>query len=191
MDVIRKIIKTNITINIDASLIQSFLFKNILIIISIIISSYPHIIIILNQQINNMDKPKISIFLPIYNKEKYLKRSIKSIQKQTLKDIEIIAVNDCSTDNSLDLLNELAKKDPRIKIVNNKKNKGLLFSRAMGILNSKGEYLMNLDPDDQLKGTNNLKYLYNKAKRYNVDMIIFIILHLPDKISYGEKKFIR
>ena len=55
----------------------------------------------------NYDKPKISIFLPIYNKEKYLKRSISSIQKQSLKEIEIISVNDCSTDNSL---NELYKK---------------------------------------------------------------------------------
>ena len=52
---------------------------------------------------NNKSLPKISIFIPIYNKQKYLKRSINSIQKQTLKDIEIIAVNDCSSDNSLDI----------------------------------------------------------------------------------------
>ena len=99
----------------------------------------------LNQEfIMNNDIPKISIFLPIYNKAKYLKRSISSIQRQSIKDIEIIAVNDCSTDNSLDILNEMMRKDQRIKIINNKKNHGLLFSRAMGILNSKGEYLMFL-----------------------------------------------
>ena len=92
--------------------------------------------------------PKISIFLPIYNKEKYLKRSIISIQKQSLKEIEIIAINDFSTDKSLEILKELQKNDKRIKIINNKNNYGLLYSRAMGIQNSAGEYIMNLDPDD-------------------------------------------
>ena len=108
---------------------------------------------------NNDIKPKISIFLPIYTKEKYLKRSITSIQRQTLKEIEIILINDCSTDNSLEILKEFSKKDPRIKIISNKKNSGSLFSRAIGILNSKGEYLMSLDPGDQYKDKNCLKIL--------------------------------
>ena len=123
-----------------------------------------------NSQVTN---PIISIFLPIYNKSKYLKRSIGSIQKQTLKEIEIIAINDCSEDNSLEILNEMAKKDSRIKIINNNKNKGLLFSRAMGILYSKGEYLMNLDPDDALQNSGNLKYLYRRLKNTKLDLIKF------------------
>jgi glycosyltransferase involved in cell wall biosynthesis len=127
------------------------------------------------------DKPKISIFLPIYNKEKYLERSIGSIQKQTLRDIEIIPVNDGSTDNSLNILEKLAKKDSRIIIINNEKNSGSLYSRGMGILKSKGEYLMCLDPDDQIRGFNSLKYLYDKAKTLNVDIISFFILYLPGK----------
>ena len=135
---------------------------------------------------NESGIPKISIFLPIYNKEKYLKRSITSIQRQTLKNIEIITINDCSTDNSLKILKEFAEKDSRIKIINNKKNSGLLFSRAMGILNSKSEYLMNLDPDDEFKGSRNLKYLYNKAKRFNLDMISFLILYLPENSKIGQ-----
>ena len=99
------------------------------------------IIIILNNsniyktRINNNFQPKISIFLPIYNKEKFLKRSIRSIQKQTLRDIEIIPVNDCSEDNSLEVLKIMSKRDSRIKIINNDRNRGLLYSRAMGILN--------------------------------------------------------
>lgn len=64
------------------------------------------------------DKPCISIFLPIYNKEKYIERSIGSIQCQTLRDIEIIPINDGSTDNSLNILERLAEKDPRITIMN-------------------------------------------------------------------------
>ena len=117
--------------------------------------------------------PKLSIFLPIYNKQQYIKSCIKSIQCQTLKDIEIIAVNDFSDDKSLDILKELSKKDNRIKIVNNKKNYGLLYSRTIGILNSKGEYLMNLDPDDNLKNSKDLEIIYNKAKQKNVDILSF------------------
>ena len=136
---------------------------------------------------SNIDKvrPKISIFLPIYNKGKYLNRSIGSIQKQTLKNIEIVAINDGSTDDTLKILQEFSQKDSRIKIVNNENNRGSLFSRAMGILNSRGEYLMNLDPDDEIHGINSLKYLFNKAKRYNVDMISFVMLYLlnGDKIG--------
>lgn len=122
---------------------------------------------------NNKNIPKISVFIPIYNKEQYIKRSIGSIQRQTLKEIEIIAVNDCSTDNSLEILKQLAKEDNRIKIINNKENRGLLFSRAMGILNSTGEYLLNLDPDDEFKENDNLEYLYKRTKNSKIDVISF------------------
>ena len=119
---------------------------------------------------------KISIFIPIYNKEKYIEKSIKSIQHQSLKDLEIIAINDFSNDTSLKILEKLGKNDSRIKIVNNDKNYGLLYSRAMGILNSKGEYLMNLDPDDELEGPDNLEFLYKRAKKSKVDLISFGVL---------------
>ena len=84
--------------------------------------------------INTHFIPKISIFLPIYNKTTNLVNSIRSIQMQTLKDIEIVAINDCSKDNTLDVLINLAKNDSRIKIINNEITKGLLYSRAIGIL---------------------------------------------------------
>ena len=122
---------------------------------------------------NKHNLPKISIFLPIYNKAYFLERSIKSIQFQTLSDIEIIVVNDCSEDITLEVLKKMVKFDSRIKIFNNDRNRGLLYTRAMGILNSKGEYLMNLDPDDELVSRDNLKYLYNIAKKLKVDVISF------------------
>ena len=122
---------------------------------------------------NIIKGPKISIFLPIYNKEHYITKSIQSIQKQTLKNIEIIAVNDNSNDGTLNKLISMQKTDSRIKIVNNKRNRGLLYSRAMGILNSSGEYLMNVDPDDKLASDDSLEYLYNKAKKMDVDIISF------------------
>jgi glycosyltransferase involved in cell wall biosynthesis len=127
--------------------------------------------------INNILKlsylPKISLYLPIYNKQEYITESIRSIQKQTLKELEIIAVNDYSTDNSLKILKKLAKEDLRIKIINNDNNRGLLYTRAMGIINSSGEYLMNVDPDDILNGKNCLQKLYNIANLYNVEVITF------------------
>lgn len=122
------------------------------------------------------NSPIISIFLPIYNKGRYLFQSIKSIQRQTLKNIEIIAVNDYSNDKSLKILERLAKEDSRIKIINNNKNRGLLYSRAIGIINSSGKYIMNLDPDDELLNNNDLEYLYNIIKKTNVDIITFAYL---------------
>ena len=127
-------------------------------------------------QINsNKNIPKISIFLPIYNGEKTIKKSIRSIQNQTLTDLEIIAVKICSNDSTLNILKQLSKSDDRIKIVNNDKNYGLLYSRAMGILNSAGEYLLNLDADDEINGTDNLEYLYNKVQNSKVDIVAFDI----------------
>ena len=134
-------------------------------------------------QKDNNNIPKISIFLAIYNKEKYLERSIGCLQEQTLKEIEIIAINDASTDNSLNVLREMSEKDSRIKIINNKKNSGSLYSRAMGILSSKGEYLLSLDPDDRYQAKTNLKYLYNIAKKLKVDIVSFLVICLPSKIT--------
>ena len=133
--------------------------------------------------------PKISIYLPIYNKAKYLNNSIGSIQKQTLTNIEIIAVNDCSNDDTLKVLKKKAKKDKRIKIINNLKNKGLLYSRAMGILNSKGEYLMNLDPDDELSAADNLEYLYNKTMNSTIDIVTFSLFFTKNK--FQKQQYLR
>jgi glycosyltransferase involved in cell wall biosynthesis len=126
-----------------------------------------------------LSKPKVSVFLPIYNKEKYIIRSINSIRSQTLKDIEINAINDCSTDNTLKILKKLSKKDKRIKIINNDRNHGLLYSRAMGIIKSSGEYLINLDPDDKFNSNSDIKILYNKAKKSKLDYIIYKVKRIP------------
>ena len=81
----------------------------------------------------------------------------------------------------------MAKNDGRIKIVNNDKNHGLLYSRAMGILNSTGEYLMNLDPDDVIYGEDSLEYLYNQSKFYNLDILLNV--HLKIRF-YNNKIFL-
>ena len=121
-------------------------------------------------------RPKISIFIPIYNGENHIKKCIEKLQNQTLKDIEIIAVNDYSNDSTLNILTGLAKNDTRIKIVNNDKNHGLLYSRAMGILNSSGEYVMNVDSDDEINDIYCLEYLYNQTQVSKVDILVFNVL---------------
>ena len=145
-----------------------------------------------SKNIINNKNPKISIFLPIYNKESFLKRSINSIQRQTLKELEIIAVNDFSTDNSLKILKKISKKDNRIKIINNDRNHGLLYTRAMGIINSTGEYVMNLDPDDKFFEKNDLEILYKKAIKFKTDIIIFRLkkIYTSQKNISIDKKYI-
>ena len=95
---------------------------------------------------------------------------------QSLKNIEIIAVNDYSNDYSLKIIKELAKNDSRIKIINNNKNRGLLYTRGMGIFHSSGKYLMNLDPDDEFATIDDLQSLYDIIKKTKVDFISFAYL---------------
>ena len=114
---------------------------------------------------------KVSVILPVYNVEQYLTKCLESLVTQTLKDIEIICINDGSTDSSLRILNNFASKDNRIIIVN-QENQGPGRARNLGIELSKGEYLAFVDPDDWLD-TNTLECLYNKAKEFDVDIVEF------------------
>jgi len=98
-----------------------------------------------------MSSPKISIIIPVYNVEKYLEICLESVVNQTYKDIEIICVNDCSTDGSLDILNCYAAKDNRISVIDKKQNGGLLAARKSGVTVASGEYLIFLDSDDYIK----------------------------------------
>ncbi len=91
--------------------------------------------------------PKISVIIPVYNVEKYLPQALESVINQTFSDLEIICVNDGSTDNSLKILEEYAQKDERI-IVFTQVNQGVSAARNKGIDNAAGEYIMFLDPDD-------------------------------------------
>jgi glycosyltransferase involved in cell wall biosynthesis len=91
----------------------------------------------------------------------------------------IIAVNDASTDLTLHILEKMSKNDSRIKIINNDRNHGLLYSRSMGILNCSGEFVMNLDPDDKLEGNDNLETLYKYSIQYNLDFLRFLHKRIP------------
>ena len=89
---------------------------------------------------------KVSIIIPMYNSEKYILDCLNSIINQTYRNIEVIVVDDCSTDNSVKLVKSL--KDERIKLIKQKKNKGVSKARNKGVYNSTGSYLCFLDSDD-------------------------------------------
>ncbi|MCI8968149.1 MAG: glycosyltransferase family 2 protein [Lachnospiraceae bacterium] len=88
-----------------------------------------------------MDKAKVSVIIPIYNVEKYIAECVESVQKQTLKEIEIICVNDGSLDNSMKIVGKMALKDKRIKIIN-KMNGGLSSARNAGFAEAGGAYVL-------------------------------------------------
>ncbi len=115
--------------------------------------------------------PKVTVIITIYNSEKYLSDCLNSIINQTLKEIEIICINDGSTDNSLKILNYYKKKDNRI-IIFNRKNKGVNSARNLGLKNAKGEFILFFDSDDLLI-TEALEKLYNLGKYKNLDIIFF------------------
>ena len=118
------------------------------------------------------NRPKVSILIPVYNTAKYLPKCMASVQRQTLKDIEIIAVNDASPDNAAEVLAEYAAHDPRIKVVTHEKNGGILAARLSGIAAATGEFLIFLDADDYLN-TDTARACYAKAKKTGADMIHF------------------
>lgn len=135
--------------------------------------------------------PKISVIIPVYNAEKYLNECISSIAKQTMRDIEIIAVNDGSTDNSLNILDELSSKySGKLKIFT-KENGGAGSARNIGIENSNGEFIKFVDADDYLK-VDILEKMYTIAKENNVSLVrgnyqtILGPVKLEDKCSWSD-----
>ena len=122
---------------------------------------------------------KVSIIVPVYNVEKYLSKCLESLINQTLKDIEIICVNDGSTDNSLSILKEYANKDSRIKIID-KQNEGVSVARNTGIEVATGEYLIFVDSDDYLV-ENACEKALNTIEHNNSDICIFGHYDLVDE----------
>ena len=115
--------------------------------------------------------PKFSIIIPVYNVEDYLSPCLDSVINQTLRDIEIICVNDGSRDNSLEILNIYQKCDPRITIIN-KENGGLSSARNAGLKRAHGEYILFLDSDDYF-ALNACECLYAEVLECRPEIIVF------------------
>lgn len=116
-----------------------------------------------------MNSPLISVIVPVYNSERSLEYSIKSLIEQTFDNIQIILVNDGSTDNSLELCRQLAEKDSRILVID-KKNGGVSSARNAGLDKSDGEYITFLDADDYACPTM-LEHMYNEILKNNADIV--------------------
>ena len=116
-------------------------------------------------------KPKISIIIPVYNEAKYIKNVLKSIQMQSLKEIEIIFVDDKSTDKSVRKITRFQKEDPRIRLIKNKKNRGILYNRIYGGLQAKGKYIGFIDADDIYCNPNILEMAYDTCEKNKLDAL--------------------
>lgn len=131
--------------------------------------------------------PILSIVIPVYNAEKTIKYCVESILSQTFMDIEIICVNDGSTDNSLVIISEIANNDSRV-IVLDQVNKGASEARNLGVQHSRGEYITFVDADDWLE-----KYAYEscieKMENHGLDVVEFNCNYLYDNPQDNIKQF--
>ena len=132
------------------------------------------------------EKLKVSLIITIFNQEHFLVYPYSFIQYQNLKDLEIIILDDASQDNSWKIIKNLIKKDKRIIYLKNKNNKGSFYSRNIGDMLSRGEYILVIDPDDLLLNNILLK-AYIIAKYYNLDILQYYII----KGSYKDNKIWR
>ena len=132
-----------------------------------------------------MEKPLVSVIIPVYNVEQYLRQCLDSVVNQTLKDIEIICVNDSSTDNSLAILNEYAARDSRIKVIT-QPNGGAGAARNNGLSASTGKYLSFLDSDDFFE-PDMLELAYEKAEEDKADFVVF----QSDQYYTDDDKFVQ
>ena len=107
--------------------------------------------------------PKVSVIIPMYNEEKNALKVIRTVQNQKLQEIEIVCVNDNSNDKTLEILELLQEEDPRITIITNRKNRGVIYNRIYGAIRSKGEYVTFIDADDGLCNEDILYKAYYKA----------------------------
>ena len=120
-----------------------------------------------------LKKPKISIIIPLYNGGKYLNYSLRTIQNQDLKEIEIIIIDDCSTDDSLNKVEKLMSEEPRIRLIKNYRQRRILYSKSIAALNCNGDFILELDQDDMFIRGDLFDILYNEAIKYNLDLVQF------------------
>ena len=144
------------------------------------------------------EQPQVSIIVPVYNVENYIERCLNSLVNQTFKDIEIITINDGSTDKSLELLNKYAKEDIRISVID-LGDEGVSYCRNLGIEKANGKYIMFVDSDDWIDSSM-VEVMYKKAEENKLDLVMcsYIrefkdhskekIFNLPEEIIYKEDK---
>ena len=152
---------------------RTYLKKNLINNYNSFINNCTSGILLDNNSLALSENPKISVTIPIYNAEKYLYYSLRSIQNQKMKDIEIILIDDYSKDNSISIIENYMKEDPRIKLIKNKSNRKILYSKSVGALNAKGKYIFQFDQDDILIRDDVFDMLYYEAESNDLDLVQF------------------
>tara|TARA_Y100000590_G_scaffold270884_1_gene304179 strand:+ start:2505 stop:3401 length:897 start_codon:yes stop_codon:yes gene_type:complete len=127
---------------------------------------------------------KVSLVVPVYNVEKFLRRCLDSVLGQTLEDFEVICVNDGSPDNSLEILEKYSKKDNRVKVIT-QKNKGLSGARNTGIENATGEYICFLDSDDVIH-PQYLEILLENADKQTISKCSFVDFSYDKELKFNN-----
>jgi glycosyltransferase involved in cell wall biosynthesis len=135
-----------------------------------------------------MNTPKVSVLIPVYNVSGFISRCVHSLMQQTLSQIEYVFVNDCSTDDSIEILKSLLEMYPdriaQTKIINHKNNLGPSLSRKTAIEHATGEFILNVDSDDYLE-TNMAELLYRRAISEHADIVVCdAFFEYPDRCSY-------
>ena len=150
-----------------------------------------------------MTKVDLSIIVPVYNVEKYLKQCLNSLICQTLDNYEIIIINDGSTDNSKDIINQYCRSNYNIKVIN-QKNSGLSVARNRGISEASGEYIAFIDSDDYICN-DMMESMLNQAKLNNLDLVVcnyervydnsekneVVYSHLEEGVVYAGKELLK
>lgn len=138
---------------------------------------------------------EISVIIPCYNVQEYLEECLDSVINQTFRDIEIICINDGSTDNTLNILEKYAKDDDRIRIIN-QDNSGLSVSRNVGLDAANGKYICFIDSDDYFD-LNAFREIYDLSEEKSLDFLIFKLINFDDdtrktsQANYFEMKFLK
>ena len=127
------------------------------------------------ESFSRVEFPKVSVIITLYNQKSYILKIYLCVLRQILKEIEIIFIDDASTDNSNKVVEKLMEKDKRIVFLKNKKNKGQFYSRNKAVSYARGNYVIIIDPDDFLLN-NILIKSYNVANKFNLDIVQFFHL---------------
>ena len=128
-----------------------------------------------------------TVGVPVYNKKKYLRKCLESVERQTCKDYEILLVDDCSTDGSREALDELSKFSEKYRLIKNSTNQGLSNNRNIILQNAKGDYVVYLDPDDTIEP--DLLASIAEVAKDDVDMIRYQINVIGDKPGKDPERF--
>lgn len=163
--------------------IDSLLWKNCSQHILVKFKSYTHIYIYISKGMEIV--VKVSVIVPVYNTEKYLEECIQSILNQSLEEIELILVNDCSTDQSLRIMQQFEASDKRVKIIDLPMNVGVGDARNKGIDMAQGEYLAFVDSDDLIVG-DMLEKLYEKGKSEHAEIVLCDTQRIPNHLKFNS-----